>query len=309
MTLADAHNAPVQSPQDTRQRTRPPWWPARPTELWLLRFAVILLGWHVFLLLALRGNILQLGSYLGFHFFSCTVLTFWLIQRMKFGAVDDRYSTALQAVIWSAFVGPFGAFIAIALSCPATAARPEIFQESQHEDSASGPPTAERSERLHVALLNHRVRIEGASRIRPLMDVIAEGSQSEKLEALRIAYRRYESRFSRVLKHALQDPNTSVRVLAATVISKLHATYSQKIGECQSAASAAPVPGKHWRALAEARISYAESGLLEPSRMLEQVDLAVNDLRRATELNPNDSDSAALLATLRGKLAAWRTLT
>jgi hypothetical protein len=308
MTLADAHNTPVQPPPDMRQTTRSPWWPARPTERWLLRFALILLGWHVFLLLALRSNILQLGSYLGIHFLGCAILTVWLIQRMKVSPAGDRYSAALQAIMWSAFVGPFGALIAMALSCPATSTRPEMFRESQHEDSMGGP-AVERSERLHIALLNHRIRIAGASRIRPLMDVIAEGSQSQKLEALRIAYRRYESRLSNVLKQALQDPDTSVRVLAATVISKLHATYSQKIGEYQNAANAAPVPGEHWRTLAEARTSYAESGLLEPSRMLEQMDLAMSDLRRAIELSPDDPDSAALLATLRGKVAAWRTRT
>ena len=79
----------------------------------------------------------------------------------------------------------------------------------------------ERAERVHVALLDRRVRLDGASHIRPLMDVIAEGSRSEKLEALRVVYRRYEAGLSTVLKRALQDSDTSVRVLAATVIAKL----------------------------------------------------------------------------------------
>src|SRR5260370_37419557 len=95
------------------------------------------------------------------------------------------------------------------------------------------------------------------------MDVIAEGSQSEKFEALGVVYRRYEARLSAVLKRALRDPDTSVRVLAATVTATLHTTSSRKIGDCQTAAAAKPSLAQHRRALPDARPAHAENSLLE----------------------------------------------
>jgi hypothetical protein len=165
----------------------------------------------------------------------------------------------------------------------------------------------ERVERMHITLLDRRVRLEGACRIRPLMDVIAEGSQSEKFEALGVVYRRYEARLSAVLKRALRDPDTSVRVLAATVTAKLHTTYSRKIGDCQTAAAAKPRLAQNWRNLAEARLAYARSGLLEAPRARAQIEFAVGDLSRAAELDPADRASASRLDRARRQLAAWRT--
>ena len=161
---------------------------------------------------------------------------------------------------------------------------------------------------MHLALLDRRIRLEGARRVRPLMDVIAEGSQSEKLEALGVVYRRYEAGLSAVLRRALRDPDTSVRVLAATVTAKLHATYSRKIGDCQAAAAAAPELAQNWRNIAEARLAYAESGLLEASRARAEIELAVVDLTRAAENDPADRESVDRLDLARRRLAAWRTL-
>jgi hypothetical protein len=156
-------------------------------------------------------------------------------------------------------------------------------------------------------LLDRRLRLEGTSSICPLIDVISEGSRSEKLEALRVVYRRYEAGLSTVLKRALQDSDTSVRVLAATVIAKLHATYSHNIGDYQAAVTANSEIAKNWQTLAEARLAYAESELLESPRARAQIVLATGDLSRAAELDPDDEASAVLLGRLRRQLAAWRT--
>jgi hypothetical protein len=274
---------------------------------WLLDFVVVLLGWQIALLLALLGGVIQLGAYVGIHFFGCFVLAAGLVWRLNAAAIDDRYSAALQIVAWSALAGPFGAFVAAALSFPSVRIRSKILRDGDIDSLTADCPAIERVERMHTTLLDRRVRLEGACRIRPLMDVIAEGSQSEKLEALGVVYRRYEARLSAVLKRALRDPDTSVRVLAATVTAKLHATYSRKIGDCQTAAAAKPGFAQNWRNLAEARSAYAESGLLEAPRARAQIEFAVGDLSRAAELDPTDRASASGLDKARRQLAAWRT--
>jgi hypothetical protein len=275
--------------------------------VWLLVFVVALLGWQIALSLALLGGIIELGAYAVIHFFGCLVLAACLGLRLNSPAIDNRYSAALQIVAWSALAGPFGAFVAAALALPSAPMRSKILRDSDVDSLTTDCSAMERVERMHITLLDRRVRLEGACRIRPLMDVIAEGSQSEKLEALGVIYRKYEARLSAVLKRALRDPDTSVRVLAATVTAKLHATYSRKIGDCQTAAAAKPRLAQNWRNVAEARLAYAESGLLEASRARAQIEFAVGDLSRAAELDPADRALASRVNSARRQLAASRT--
>jgi hypothetical protein len=273
----------------------------------MLGFVAALFAWQIGLLFALLGGVIELGGYAGIHFFGCFVLAAWLVWRLNALAIDDRYSAALQIVAWTALAGPFGAFIAAALSFP----RAPTPSKTLHDGGIDRPTTdcseIEHVERMHVSLLDQRMRLDGASRIRPLMDVIVEGTQSEKLEALGVVYRRYEARLSAVLKRAMRDRDTSVRVLAATVTAKLHATYSGKIGDCQAAATANPGIAQSWRNLAEAQLAYAESGLLEAPRGRAQIEFAIDNLSRAAELDPLDRASATRRDRARRQLATWRT--
>ena len=240
----------------------------------MLGFVILVCGWQIVLFAALFGGIVQFETYAGIHVIGCLILASWLVSRKNRSQVDEQNSAALQIVAWSAFAGPFGALVAMAFAFCPTQRHARI---SPDEDLVNRP-AIERAERVHVAMLDRRLRLEGASSIRPLIDVIAEGSRSEKLEALRVIYRRHEAGLSTVLKRALQDSDTSVRVLAATVIAKLHATYSSNIGACQAAVTASPEIPQNWQTLAEARLAYSESELLESPRARAQIELAVGDL-------------------------------
>jgi hypothetical protein len=272
---------------------------------WLLVFVVLVLCWQIALLLALFGGFIHLVSYVGIHVVGCAVLAAWPIFRLNRAVVDERNLTALQIVIWSALAGPFGAFSAIALTFPTTAhVASSAPRDGDAEARTTDRSTIERVERAHIALLDHRVRLEGASRIRPLMDVIAEGSRTERLEALRVVYRKYDARLGPVLKRALYDPDASVRVLAATVMAKLHGTYTRVIGDRQTEAAANPNLEQNWLTLAEARLAYAQSGLLESLRARAQIEHAIGDLSRAVQLDPTSRASATLLDSARRQLTA-----
>jgi hypothetical protein len=266
----------------------------------LLGFVAALLGWQTVLLFALVGEFIDLGTYAAIHFLGSLVWAAWPAWRLHAGIDDGRYATALQIVAWSAFAGPFGAVVALALALPSAPVRPKAVPDA--DSPLSDRLGIRGAEGMHVALLDRRIRIEGACRINPLMDVIAEGVQAEKLEALGVIYRRYEARLSVVLKRAMQDSDASVRVLAATVIAKLHGTYTRKIGDCQAAAAAQPAVAQNWCELAEARIGYAGSGLLEAPRARVQIESAVGDLSRAVELDPADLGLAGRLEMARRQL-------
>jgi hypothetical protein len=273
---------------------------------WLLGFVVVLVGWQTALLFALLGGVIELGAYAGIHFFGCGVLAAYLVWRLKAPAIDNRYSAAVQIVAWSAFAGPFGAFIGAALSLPSLPIRSDILRDGDIDDLTGDSNAIDHVEQMHITLLDRRVRLEGACRTRPLIDVIAEGSRSEKLQALGVVYRKYEARLSAVLKRAMRDSDMSVRVLAATVTAKLHATHTRKIGDCQTAAAAEPRCAQDWRDLAEVRLAYGESGLLEAAQVRAQLEAAVDDLSRAAELDPDDRPTAGLLDRARRQLAACR---
>jgi hypothetical protein len=269
----------------------------------LLGFAIVVLGWQTAMLLALFGEAIELGTYAGIHFSVCLVLAAWA-WRLNATAQDYRYSAALQIVGWAAFAGPFGAFIATALSLSSRPIPSKLLSDGDIADPTNDSPAIDRVERMHIALLDRRVRCEGAFRVRPLIDVIAEGSRSEKLEALGVVYRRYEAGLSAVLKRAMRDPDMSVRVLAATVAAKLHASYSREIGDRQTTAAANPTLAENWANLAEARLAYAESGLVEPPRARQQIEFAIHDLSRAAELDPADRATCSRLDRARQRLAA-----
>ncbi|MEH2527001.1 MULTISPECIES: hypothetical protein [unclassified Bradyrhizobium] len=269
------------------------------TTGWLLAAIAGLLVWQMALSLALLGGAIELGAYAVIHFAACLALGTFLIRRLSTAVSDDRYSTALQVVVWSAVAGPFGTFVAAALLVPTKEQVGLGIAGGDVDSLTSDDHAIGNAERLHISLLDHRIRLEGASHVHPLMDVLVDGSPSEKLEALGVIYQRYETQFSPVLKRALRDPDASVRVLAATVMARLHAAYSSRIGDCQSAAATGPALGANWRNLAEVRLAYAESGLLESSRARVQVELAVGDLVQAVELDPADLASASRLGEVR----------
>jgi hypothetical protein len=272
----------------------------------LLVFVVVLLAWQIALLIALLYGFIELDVYLGLHFASCLAWAVWSFRGSSAAALDSPDFAPLQIIAWCAFAGPFGAFVAAALSFRQAPARSETISVNNVEILSTDRDQSKRVEHMHLALLDHRVRLKGADHIRPLIDVIAEGSRSEKLEALGVLYRRYGAELGAVLKRALKDPDTSVRVLAATVVAKLHATFGRRIGDCQAATDSTPNVAQSWRNIADARFAYADSGLLEGQRARAEIEFAIGDLLRADEIDPDDRETRDRLEIARRRLAALK---
>lgn len=272
----------------------------------LLTFAGLLLIWQAALTLLLLDGFIGLNAYVGLHVSCSLAVAAWLIPRARSGT-GARFRVALQMLAWAAIAGPFGALIAVALLLPQASARSRRLRDGEGDRPNADRFTMSQIERLHTALLDRRLRLEGARDVRPLVDVISEGSRLEKLAALGVIYRRYEARFSALLKLGLQDGEASVRVLAATVMAKLHATHSRTIGEHQSAIAVEPSVAQNWKRLATARLAYADSGLLEAQRSRAQIESAIDDLSHAVELDPSDQASIHLSETRRQQLEFHET--
>jgi hypothetical protein len=199
------------------------------------------------------------------------------------GGSSTRQSAMLQLAAWTALLGPFGVLIGMTLFLPKGAAGAGAVSQGMAVPGAEGDAMPSHLEALHNALLDGRLRLEGGHTVRPLLDIVIEGTTPEKLDALGLIAKRYAPALAPALKRALQDANASVRVLAATVMAQLHNGHTRRIGALQDAAQAAPTAAA-WRTLGEARLAYAASGLLEVDRANREADEGDACLARADAL-------------------------
>ena len=262
------------------------------TFVWQLWFVLVLFCLQVELFLGFATDRIGLSAYIGLHLGLCaaTVLagSWWAVLTAA-PDLADRIVTIIQLVVWTALAGPFGTVIAAALLVPRTIG-------SDQPDVAGAPRAAlSRMELLHHALLDRRLHLDQVQPIRPLLDVIIDGTQIEKFDALRLISKRYVPATVPALKRALEDKDASVRVLAATVMAQQHNARTKRIGDCQAIARAAPDTPNGWRKLGEAHLDYALSGLLEGSRAETECGHARGYLARAERL-----ESGGRLADLSG---------
>lgn len=238
------------------------------------------------LFVAFVAGRLQMSQYLLLHVGACAAaaaLGACCISRS--GAAEyvwSRTVVLLHATVWTLLAGPFGSFIVAALLVPPTdrtggGARLPGRAAATHSELT-------RVEMLHSRLLDRRLRLEQAHHIRPLLDVMIEGTQMEKLDALRLIAKRYVPGLAPAVRRALEDQDASVRVFAATVIAQQNNAYTKQIGASQAIAAAAPESADHWLRLAQAHADYAASGLLETARAEAETRQARTYLTRATRL-------------------------
>ena len=214
-----------------------------------------------------------LGIHLGLCALTATVGRWWVRAHSGVAHAEDNAATVLHLAAWTTLAGPFGTIIAAMLLVPQRdAGGADAGSDSSATPSEAMPPgmggphEMTRLELLHSALLDRRLRIGGAHPIRPLLDVMIEGRQLEKLDALSLISKRYAPALAPALWRALEDGDSSVRVLAATVMAQQHNAHTKRIGALQVAASAEPARSDGWGELGQACLDYAESGLLEASR-------------------------------------------
>jgi hypothetical protein len=200
------------------------------------------------------------------------------------GGPGSGRTAVLQLAAWTALLGPFGAIIGMTLFLPLTGAGSVAGSHGMAAPGGEANAMPSRIESLHNALLDVRMRLGGGHAVRPLLDIVIDGTTPEKIGALSLIAKRYVPAFAPALKRALQDTDTSVRVLAATVMAQLHNGHSGMIGALQDAAQAEPT-AIAWRKLGEARRAYAASGLLEADRAKREADEGDACLGRADALD------------------------
>jgi hypothetical protein len=242
------------------------------------------------LFLAFATARIAMFSYIGVHTGLCVAaltLGGWWAGRYSHGKdAADRTTMVLQLVAWTGVAGPFGALTAIGLLVPRNAGA-----TGRAGGGAGRQAELSRLELLHGSLLDRRLRLETAHSIRSLLDVIIDGTQFEKLDALSLISKRFVPALAQPLKRALEDKDAAVRVLAATVMAQQHNIHMRQIGGLRAEAEAAPESPAVWRELGQAHRDYADSGLLEASRAETELSQADAHLARAERLERSNAEA------------------
>jgi hypothetical protein len=245
------------------------------------------------LFLAFCTGLLNMAMFLSFHLGLCAMTAsfglVWVRISSGVGDARDKVAVVFHLAAWTTVAGPFGTLITAALLVPRRVA------PIRTDDLVETEPHSEltRLELLQGSLLDRRLRLERAHGVRSLLDVIIDGTQIEKFDALSLIYKRYVPALAPALQQALEDRDGSVRVLAATVMAQQHNAYTNRIGALQTIANGAPNRPEHWSNLAQAHMDYAECGLLASSRINSEVSHALTHLARANQLDPGNAVTQA----------------
>jgi len=292
----------AESPNGDSVQTRMGPVPPEPAvRLRLIILVVALLVFQIALFASFASGLLDNIGYGAAHLGSC--LLAWYAGRWMVGRTAKGVSVCLLQIIgWTALAGPFGAILSAALlALPDPRACSELSAQSPRKALLKGSRVAE----LRVALLDSRLPADRTDAPKSLFDVLAEGTEREKCEALTIIGKLYDPALAPALRRALSDVNAPVRVLAATVLAKLRAKFVKKVGALQSEVERAPELAHKWRELARARLDLAHSGLLDTLHSREETTRAQEDLERAASLQGHVEGTQTITISRKPKTDEW----
>lgn len=132
----------------------------------------------------------------------------------------------------------------------------------------------------------------------PFMDVIEFGTEKQKRLAIEKILRYFRPEFAPSLLKALDDPSNGIRVLAATAVNTLDRHFFERYLELEKAA-------KHEKATPSALLQfanhcdlYAQSQILDESRMQKVVRNAIDAYRTVLKFDPENIKVVAKLSRL-----------
>lgn len=142
-------------------------------------------------------------------------------------------------------------------------------------------------ERIYDELMLTARQRESASDVVPFSDVISFGKRSQKMLAISTMSRHFEPPFAPVLKRALEDPDNSVRIQAATAITNLESRFAERSMRLENRIKRDPAP-KQLLELARHLDRFAYSGLLDRERTTRVRARAIECYQRYLAEEPED---------------------
>lgn len=214
---------------------------------------------------------------------------------------------ALQLTLWTAVAGILGALVWLAAVAaarrePKTGCHFPDWMDTQLHDEGVG-----RLDNLRASIRDDRVRLNGAHGIEALGDIFLGDCTRAKLNALVALARNYDRRMAPALALALSSRDAAVRVLGASVLARLQQRHAEAITTSAARTELEPRSTDTWHALADAHMTFANSGLLNRERQLEAIARAKHAEACAQARDVVASKPPAFLAA--GQAASMRDIT
>ncbi len=122
----------------------------------------------------------------------------------------------------------------------------------------------------------------------PFLDVMEIGSEAQKRKALSRMSEYFEPQFAPAFKQALSDSSNSIRVQAATAVTRIENQFIEELMKITDLARRYPKDANIKLALAEHYDDYAFTGILDDEREMLNRNRALEHYREYLEMKPGD---------------------
>lgn len=106
----------------------------------------------------------------------------------------------------------------------------------------------------------------GESAVASFIDVLRRGSTDKKIAVIALLSKNFRPDFAPVLKVALSDETSAIRVQAATAVAKIEDRFVKQVQKFERALERSPNDNAHKRQLAMLYDAYAFTGILDAAR-------------------------------------------
>ena len=218
------------------------------------------------------------------HLVVITGLAVWSCRSAKARA-DSRLPLLLA--VSTAFLGPVGAAGTLLTAILSLRRRADSFEE-WYQSIFPEP------EEAGHAKLADQLEGEGAVEAEPVAsfsDVLAFGSLKQKQDLIAFVSRNFRPEFGPILKQALGDPESVIRVQAASAMSRLENTLAERTRSLRERARRNPEDTEVLRALGRHYDTWLFSGILDPKREQDTLAAALEVYGNCLASEPNDPET------------------
>jgi tetratricopeptide (TPR) repeat protein len=136
------------------------------------------------------------------------------------------------------------------------------------------------------------------SSVAPFSDVLLFGTLAQKQELISLMSRSFQPVFAPILRAALNDPNNSIRVQAASAITVIEDDFLRRSLSLASDARQNPRDPALLLKLARFSDEYANAGILDHERELDSRQKALGAYREYLRLRPEDQAARTAIGRL-----------
>ncbi len=239
----------------------------------------------------------SLGSGILLHLAVSAVAIFYAMTTHKSKNRDGRM--AILFAVFTMLLGPVGAagMVLCMLYYHISSARALSFEEWYRSIFPQDVRTL--AEEIHENIKYGRDESAKPYEVIPFRDIMVLGNNAQKREALIKMAQYFHPDFAPALKLALDDRNNSVRVQAATTITKIKNQFLEREIILKDAMKDYPDRPLVIKALAKHYDDYAYTGLLEKRREEENRKKALELYRKYLNLVPNDVEVRQAIGRLQ----------